>query len=175
MRLPCCIIWQQNFLTFCAESRYGVSRSYLKLSNITQGKSLWTPKETFIYSHCKWKRSVAIYEIQCPELSKEVGPCCPSTSCQSCLLIKRTHRSAECLPERETLLPTGEGRLLPLCRSSMDLLQGFDLSTELSTVLSTLSKSKLKQKRNAIEDWKIHIHMFKWTGIICCSYNTSAP
>jgi len=70
------------------------------------------------------------------------------------LLVPGTHRSAECLPERDTLLPTGEGRLLPLCRSSMDLLQGFDLSTELSTVLSTLSKSKLKQKRNATEDLK---------------------
>lgn len=74
------------------------------------------------------------------------------------LLVHGTHRSAECLPERDTLLPTGEGRLLPLCRSSMDLLQGFDLSTELSTVLSTLSKSKLKQKRNATEDLKVHGH-----------------
>lgn len=83
------------------------------------------------------------------------------------LLIKGTHRSAECLPERDTLLPTGEGRLLPLCRSSMDLLQGLDLSTELSTVLSTLSKSKLKQKRNATEDLKIHIHTNTWMCITC--------
>ena len=83
------------------------------------------------------------------------------------LLMKGTHRSAECLPERDTLLPTGEGRLLPLCRSSMDLLQGFDLSTELSTVLSTLSKSKLKQKRNATEDLKIHIDTNTWMCIPC--------
>lgn len=59
-------------------------------------------------------------------------------------LAKETHLRAECLPERVTLLPTGEGRLLPLCKSSMDLLQGLDFSTELSTVLSTFSKSKLK-------------------------------
>lgn len=91
------------------------------------------------------------------------GPAVPvdSTTCAS-LLVQETHRSAECLPERDTLLPTGEGRLLPLCRSSMDLLQGFDLSTELSTVLSTLSKSKLKQKRNATRDLRdshLHKHM----------------
>lgn len=78
-----------------------------------------------------------------------------------------THRSAECLPERDALLPTGEGRLLPLCRSSMDRLQGFDLSTELSTVLSTLSKSKLKQERYTTRDLTIHIHTDTQTCITC--------
>lgn len=85
--------------------------------------------------------------------------CCPSIAQWRRLpRVHETHRSAECLPERDTLLPTGEGRLLPLCRSSIDLLQGFDLSTELSTVLSTLSKSKLKQKRDPTQDLKVDSH-----------------
>lgn len=96
--------------------------------------------------------------------------CCPWVAYPlASLLTKGTHRSAECLPERDTLLPTGEGRLLPLCRSSMDLLQGFDLSTELSTVLSTLSKSKLKQKRNAAEALTVHSHTS--TGM-CIPYSS---
>lgn len=55
------------------------------------------------------------------------------------------YRSVECLPEREALLPTGEGKLLPLCRSSIDRLQGLDLSMEFSTLFSKLSKSNLKE------------------------------
>ena len=92
---------------------------------------------------------------------------CLNVSYQTRLFLNPgTHRRAECLPERDTLLPTGEGRLLPLCRSSMDRLQGFDLSTELSTVLSTLSKSKLKQKRNATQDL-IQIHTDTWMCKTC--------
>lgn len=55
------------------------------------------------------------------------------------------YRSVECRPERDTLLPTGEGRLLPLCRSSIERLQGLDLSIEFSTLFSKLSKSNLKE------------------------------
>lgn len=47
------------------------------------------------------------------------------------------------------LLPTGEGKLLPLCRSSIDRLQGLDLSIEFSTLFSKLSKSNLKRNRNS--------------------------
>lgn len=46
------------------------------------------------------------------------------------------------------LLPTGEGKLLPRCRSSMDRLQGFDLSIEFSMLFSKLSKSNLKGNRH---------------------------
>lgn len=47
------------------------------------------------------------------------------------------------------LFPTGEGRLLPLCRSSMERLQGLDLSMELSTLFSRLSKSNLQGNGNS--------------------------
>lgn len=47
------------------------------------------------------------------------------------------------------LLPTGEGKLLPRCRSSIDRLQGLDLSMEFSTLFSKLSKSKLQGNRNS--------------------------
>lgn len=87
------------------------------------------------------------------KVRRSAVPASPSE--RASLWVHETHRSAECLPERDTLLPTGEGRLLPLCRSSIDLLQGFDLSTELSTVLSTLSKSKLKQKRDPTQDLEV--------------------
>lgn len=129
----------------------------------------WTPEEPFIWNHRKCKCCVARYSITRPRHISEARDACvpasPTTSAS--FLIKGTHRSAECLPERDTLLPTGDGRLLPLCRSSMDLLQGFDLSTELSTVFSTLSKSKLKQKKNATEGLKIHIHTNTWTCVTC--------
>lgn len=59
------------------------------------------------------------------------------------------YRNVECLPEREMLLPTGEGKLLPRCRSSIDRLQGLDLSMEFSTLFSKLSKSKLQGNRNS--------------------------
>lgn len=64
------------------------------------------------------------------------------------------HRKVECLPEREMLLPTGEGKLLPRCRSSIERLQGLDLSIELSTLFSKLSKSNLKGNRNSGLDGK---------------------
>ena len=59
------------------------------------------------------------------------------------------YRKFECLPEREMLLPTGEGKLLPRCRSSIDRLQGLDLSIEFSTLFSKLSKSNLKGNRKS--------------------------
>lgn len=108
-----------------------------------------TPEKPFIWNHWKYRCCVAGYSTTWPRIITEVrDPFVPVYPTKfASLLIKGTHRSAECLPERDTLFPAGEGRLLPLCRSSMDLLQGFDLSTELSIVLSTLSKSKLKQQQ----------------------------
>lgn len=66
------------------------------------------------------------------------------------------YRKVECLPEREMLLPTGEGKLPPLCRSSIDRLQGLDFSIEFSTLFSKLSKSNLtgNRKSNAGSDRK---------------------
>lgn len=69
------------------------------------------------------------------------GSQCLQASCTASV----PYRSVECLPEREALLPTGEGKLLPLCRSSIERLQGLDLSIEFSTLFSKLSKSNLKE------------------------------
>ena len=139
--------------------------SYLKALSIAQQMIPWTPVGICIWNRwqhkCRGTRTSDTHKAQDPQqkLSQHI--------LQTRLFLNPgTHRRAECLPERDTLLPTGEGRLLPLCRSSMDRLQGFDLSTELSTVLSTLSKSKLKQKRNATQDL-IQIHTNTWMCKTC--------
>lgn len=151
-RLRCCVIWKQNFLSVLNE---GVvfAVSYLKALSSAQQMIPWTPVGICIWN-CPTAWVIRVIHTQPRILNRS----CPNVSYQTRLFLNPgTHRRAECLPERDTLLPTGEGRLLPLCRSSMDRLQGFDLSTELSIVLSTLSKSKLKQKRNATQDL-IQIH-----------------
>lgn len=157
-------------LTLCAEWRNGVS---WKLLNATEHGPRDDPRNLQRNLHFEmtgngsamWQDTAIRWPRVIADARGSAVPVYPAT-CAS-LLVKETHRSAECLPERDTLLPTGEGRLLPLCRSSMDLLQGFDLSTELSTVLSTLSKSNLKQKRDARRDWEIHIYTNSWMCITC--------
>lgn len=55
-----------------------------------------------------------------------------------------SHLNVECLLDLEMLLPvTADERLFPPWRSSIDRLQGLDLSTELSVLFSELSPSYL--------------------------------
>lgn len=164
----CCSLWEQNLLFVLSEGMV-FPESCLMLRNMAQGMTPGTQEETCILKWLEMEVPCARYRDPWPGVIADARgpvylPPVRSAICAS-LLVKETHRSAECLPERDTLLPTGEGRLLPLCRSSMDLLQGFDLSTELSMVLSTLSKSNLKQKRNATRDWEIHIDTNTWMCI----------
>lgn len=171
-----CVFWQQNFLFVLNEGAM-FPRSYLKRHSTDPMNSTewWTHELLKKRSFGITGNASAVWQDTAthgPGPSRKRGiravPACPREPAS--LLMTATHRSAECRPERDTLLATGDGRLLPLCRSSMDLLQGFDLSTELSTVLSTLSKSKLKQEQNATEDIKIQSHTNTWMWVTCSSF-----